>query len=548
MKRQDRQRPVGPGPIENQGRGRTVLRALAVVSGLAGAALTPISAPARPSAAPAGDERPNVIVIVADDLGYGDLGIYGSTRDRTPNIDALARSGVRFTSGYVTHPVCAPSRAGLLTGRYQERFGYEFNPAGRDAERGVALTEIMLPRVMKAAGYATGMVGKWHQGQPAAFYPNARGFDSFYGMAGGGSVYIIDPKPGDAFVSGGSGEETSDAARARPDPDAAPTAKRLEGARARAPISRDGAVVREADYLTEAFTRESLDFIDKHRNAPFFLYLAYNAPHVPLQVTKKYYDRFPEIARKDQRVYAAMVSALDDGVGAIEAKLKAAGLDRKTIIVFLSDNGCPDYVHGACSNDPLVGYKRTHFEGGVRVPFIVSWPGHVPAGKVDDRAVSSLDIFPTAVAAAHGKLPSDRQYDGVDLMPYLTGARTGVPNPTLYWRAGPTFAIREGKWKMIAVNKAPPGAVAGEGATIKVAADDPSTQPPYPAAFGRHTMLYDLKASPTETRNLAPKKKPLVARLMARLAAWNRKLGLPQWPSLVQAFETYDGVVIHTVD
>jgi arylsulfatase B len=489
-----------------------------------------------------------VIVILADDLGYGDTGVYGSTRDRTPNIDALAASGVRFTSGYVTHPVCAPSRAGLLTGRYQERFGYEFNPRGRDEIQGVSLSEIMLPKAMKTAGYATGMVGKWHEGQPAAYYPNARGFDSFFGMAGGGSVYIIDPKPGDEFIGGGSEEEIGDVAGARPDDGRGLNAKRLEARRARAPISRNGVVVREADYLTDAFTREGLDFIDKHKAAPFFLYMAYNAPHVPLQVTQKYYDRFPEIARKDQRIYAGMVSALDDGVGALMARLKADGLDRRTLVIFLSDNGCPDYVHGACSNAPLVGFKRTHFEGGVRVPYIVSWPGHIPAGRVDDRPVSSLDIFPTAVAAAHGKLPADRTYDGVDLMPFLTGRRAGVPNPTLYWRAGPTFAIRDGDWKMLLLNKAPPDGVAGNGKTIRVNASDPTTQPPYPAQFGQHTMLYDLKASPVETHNLAAGQASIVERLKAKLAAWNRTLGMAQWPSQVQTFETYDGVLIHTYD
>ncbi|HEY3951340.1 sulfatase-like hydrolase/transferase [Phenylobacterium sp.] len=525
-------------------------RASWIKAGLIATSIAALSAPAQlmDRAQAATPERANVIVILADDLGYGDLSAYGSTRDRTPNIDALAAGGVRFTNGYVTHPVCAPSRAGLLTGRYQERFGYEFNPRGRDAREGVSLSEIMLPKVMKQAGYATGMVGKWHQGQPGPYYPNARGFDSYFGMAGGGSVYIIDPKPGDEFIGGGSEEEIGDLARARPDDVAAPSAKRLEAGRARAPISRDGVTVREADYLTDAFTREGLDFIDRHKGGPFFLYMAYNAPHVPLQVTKKYYDRFPEIARKDQRIYAAMVSALDDGVGAIEAKLKADKLDKNTLVIFLSDNGCPDYVHGACSNAPLIGFKRTHFEGGVRVPYIVSWPGHVPAGRVDDRTVSSLDIFPTAVAVAHGKLPTDRAYDGVDLTPFLTGRRSGVPNPTLYWRAGPTFAIRDGDWKMLLVNKAPPGAKAGNGATAAVAASDPTTQPPYPAAFGQHAMLYDLKASPTETHNLAAGQPSVTARLKAKLAAWNKRLGVPQWPSLVQAFETYDGVLIHTYD
>jgi arylsulfatase A-like enzyme len=275
-----------------------------------------------------------------------------------------------------------------------------------------------------------------------------------------------------------------------------------------------------------------------------------------------------------------MISAMDDGVGVIEAKLKADGLDKNTIIFFLSDNGCPSSVGdvGACSNAPLVGYKRTHFEGGIRVPFIVSWPGHVPAGRVDNRVVSSLDIFPTAVAAARHKLPADRIYDGVDLMPFLTGKRQGTPNPVLYWRAGPTFAIRDGNWKMISMNNAPPGVAAGNGAKIgkgklgrdksakdktandEVAKDnsandentrgasDPTTKPPYPALFGQHVMLYDLKTSPVEAGNLASQEPDTVSRLKGELTQWNKLLVPPQTPSKTQAYDSYDGVMLHFYD
>jgi arylsulfatase A-like enzyme len=498
------------------------------------------------------DRRPNVIVIIADDLGYGDTGVYGSKIVRTPNIDALAASGVRFTAGYVTHPVCAPSRAGLMTGRYQERFGYEFNPKGRDRQEGVSLNEIMLPQVIKAAGYATGMIGKWHLGVPGPYYPTERGFDFCFGMAGGGSVYIIDPKPGDALVGTGSDEETNDVNGARPAADAVnlvQAQQRLEVARARAPITRDGVVVRETDYLTDALTREGVRYIHEHREQPFFLYMAYNAPHKPLQVTQKYYDRYPNIASKPLRIHSAMISALDDGVGALEAELKTDGLDQDTIIIFLSDNGCPDTLHGACSNAPLTGFKRTHFEGGIRVPFIVSWPGHVPAGRVDDRAVSSLDIFPTAVAAARAKLPTDRAYDGVDLMPFLTGGRPDTPNPTLYWRAGPTFAIRDGGWKMVMMDKAPPGATAGKAVGVtKKGEGDLSILPPHLAELDQHIMLYDLSASPTETLNLVIQEPATVSRLKAKLTDWNKLLGAPQWTSRRQSYEEYDGVLLHLYD
>jgi arylsulfatase A-like enzyme len=534
---------------------------------------------ARPKIPTTAAAKPNVIVILADDLGYGDTSAYGSKIVRTPNIDALASSGVRFTDGHVTHPVCAPSRAGLLTGRYQERFGYEFN--GSDKGGGVSLNEIMLPKVMKEAGYATGMVGKWHQGPKGPYYPTERGFDFFYGMSGGGTNYITDPKPGDEFGSVGSDDEINDAPGAEPktkpektalndspsakqkkkpgkttlaeqspaSTDLATLREQLEAVRTKAAITHNGVLVHETDYLTEALTREALNFIDQNRDHPFFLYVAQHAPHTPLQATKKYYDRYPDIADKNTRIHAAMISALDDGVGALVAKLKADGLDKNTIIFFLSDNGCPSHLHGACSNAPLVGFKRDHFEGGVRIPFIVSWPGHLPTGQVDNRVVSSLDIFPTAVAAAHGKLPPDRPYDGVDLVPYLTGKNSGLPNPVLYWRAGPTFAIRDHDWKMIVMNNAPPGAQAGNGVKLKKHDPaDPSSLPPYPAPFGQHTMLYDLMSSPVETNNLATQQPDTVARLKAKLAEWNKLLVNPQRPCKAQAYEMYDGVLLRLYD
>jgi arylsulfatase A-like enzyme len=409
-------------------------------------------------------------------------------------------------------------------------------------------------------------------GRPGSYYPAQRGFDFFFGFAGGGSVYIIDPKPGDALEGAGSDDEIEDVDGARPAPnitDLAQIRKQLEAARQRAPISRNGVVVRETEYQTDAFTREGLKFIDEHRNQPFFLYMAYHAPHKPLQATKKYYDRFPEITSKPLRIHTAMISAMDDGVGAIEAKLKADGLDKNTIIFFLSDNGCPSSVGdvGACSNAPLVGYKRTHFEGGIRVPFIVSWPGHVPAGRVDDRMVSSLDIFPTAVAAAGGKLPADRAYDGVDLMPFLTSKLSDLPNPTLYWRAGPNFAIRDGGWKMMMTNNAQPGSEVtsaprsegkeklskvkgnkGDRKGLKGGKDDRSSQPPDASPFGQHTMLYDLSQSPTESLNLAAQKPTTVSDLKAKIDAWNKLLVPPQWISRTQHDVTYDGVRLHLYD
>jgi arylsulfatase A-like enzyme len=514
--------------------------ALAAALTAAGGAWVSMAAPATAQAAAKSERPPNVIVILADDLGYDDTAVYGSKYIKTPNIDALAASGVRFTQAYVSHPVCSPSRAGLLTGRYQERFGYEFNPVGRDEHGGVSLNEIMVGQIMKTAGYSTGMIGKWHIGESKGYYPSDRGFDEFFGMAAGGSTYLINASPGDEFftVPGADGAERT---TTEPDPRFATMTpdERLVATRAMAPISRNHQVVEEKEYLTEAFTREGKSFIDRHKDKPFFLYMAYNAPHVPLQVTKKYYDRYPNIADKGTRIYAGMVSALDDGVGELVAKLKADGLDKNTMIIFLSDNGCAGYLKGDCSNAPLSGFKGQHLEGGIRVPYIVSWPGHVPAGKVDDRQVSSLDIVPTAAALGHAKLPSDRTYDGVNLMPYLTGKNKGVPNPTLYWRAGVTYAIRDGDSKMWVANNAPPGAKAGEGAPVT-----PDGKMAKISAYGQHVMLYDLKTDISEKHNVAAEQPGTVAKLKAKLAAWEKTLGHPQWTSMRQSYQKYDNTIL----
>lgn len=506
--------------------------------GVAALAATAVATAAQPAAA--AERRPNVIVILADDLGYGDTSIYGSRVIKTPNIDALAADGVRFTSGYVTHPVCAPSRAAILTGRYQQRFGYEFNPVGRDRRGGVALSETMLPAVLKSAGYRTAMVGKWHLGQAAGYHPLDRGFDEFFGMTGGASSFMIDPQAGDEAHTPPGSEASERATAADPLPPDATLAQRVQYARRVSPITRGRDVVEVRDYLTDAFTADAVRFIGENRDKPFFLYLSYNAPHTPLQATKKYIDRYRHVEDKGTRVYAAMVSALDDGVGAVRAKLKAEGLERDTLIVFLSDNGCAGYILGACSNAPLNGFKGSHLEGGVRVPYIVTWPGRVPAGRVDDRMVSSLDITPTAAALAGARLP--QASDGVNLIPYLNGV-AGTPHPTLYWRAGPNFAIRDGAWKFWQAQKAEPGADATNSSRLT-----PDNTPVRPSTWGDHVMLYDLAADRGESRNLAAGRPDLVARLQAKLKAWNASLVPPQWTSMRQSLKKQDGQVLQIYD
>lgn len=515
-------------------------RLAAVVGTVSTLAVAVPSATAVGAAAPQ-PPRPNVIVILADDLGYGDTGAYGSRIVKTPNIDALAADGVRFTQGYVTHPVCSPSRAGLLTGRYQTRFGWEFNPVGRDRRAGVSLGETFVPQIMKSAGYATGMIGKWHLGEVDGYYPTDRGFDEFFGVTAGASAFIVDRKDGDEFHTPKGAEASYRTTVADTLPPGTSEADRMPMIRDKAPVRRGKQVVEEKRYLTDAFTAEAVNFIGAHKDKPFFLYVAHTTPHTPLQATAKYIDRYRDIQDPGKRVYAAMVSSLDDSVGAIRAKLKAEGLEKNTLIVFLSDNGCAGYVLGACTNAPLNGFKGTHLEGGVRVPFIVAWPGHIQGGRVDPRTVSSLDITPTAAALAGATLPKGS--DGVNLMPYIAGPNKAVPNPTLFWRAGANFAIRDGDWKMWLVNRAEPGekpaetpAVTPEGAHAVV------------SSLGQYVMLYDLKADPSETRNLAAAHPDVVARLRAKIEAWDKSNVAPQWTSMRQSVQRQDGQLVKIYD
>ncbi|MCA6295951.1 MAG: sulfatase-like hydrolase/transferase, partial [Phenylobacterium sp.] len=281
-----------------------------ILAAAAGASLA--AAPAL--AAPA---RPNIIVIIADDLGFGDTGAYGSPQVKTPHIDALARDGVRFTQGYVAHPVCAPSRAALMTGRYQTRFGYEFNPVGRDRTGGVSRDEVFLPQVLKGAGYSTGMVGKWHLGQPSGYHPLDRGFDSFFGIMTGATAFMTDFQAGDEEITPPGAEASFGIAEGVRAPPGATEAEKMTLLRKAAPVYRGREAVEEDAYLTDAFTREAISFIDAAAGRPFFLYLAHAAPHTPLQAPARYIARNSDIPDKGQRVYAAMVTALDDGVGRI---------------------------------------------------------------------------------------------------------------------------------------------------------------------------------------------------------------------------------------
>lgn len=432
----------------------------------------------------AGKRQPNVVLIFADDLGYGDVCGYSCQGSSTPNIDSIAANGVLFTDGHVTAPVCSPSRAGLLTGRYQQRFGHEFNAGGaaRCEREGLGLptSETTVADAMRAAGYATGLVGKWHLGSQPQFQPQQRGFDEYFGFLHGANTYMEPPRGPGIHYAARANENYKD--------------KRSEFHQ----IYRGTNTVQEKEYLTDAFSREAVDFIDRHHEDPFFLYLAYNAPHTPLQVTSKYYERFPHIADEKQRIFAAMVSAMDDGIGRVLETLKQNNLWDDTLVLFVSDNGCATYTE-ACYNDPLLGGKLMMFEGGQRVPFMAQYPGRLPAGKVYDGAVSALDIFPTAVALAGAQAPDN--CDGVDLMPYLTGEREGDPHQALFWRNGANSAVRQGNWKLVNLTE------------------------------GRNLLLYDLAADIGEMNDLAAKHPEKLKELSGLLADWNSELVEPLWPS-----------------
>lgn len=421
--------------------------------------------------------RPNVLLIIADDLGYGELSCQGNPQVPTPHIDAIAKNGVRFTSGYVSGPYCSPTRAGLMTGRYQERFGHEFNPGPAEqavANFGLSLNETTFPARMKEAGYVTGMFGKWHLGYKPEFHPQKRGFDEYFGFLGGAHSYI--------------------------DAEADPAN----------PILRGTTPVPTIDYTTEAFARETVAFIEKHQREAWFAYLPFNAVHAPLQAPEKYLKRFPNIADSSRRTFAAMLSAMDDAVGSVMAKLAELKLEENTLVFFISDNGGPT-PSTTSGNGPLRGFKAQTWEGGIRVPWMMQWKGHVPAGRVDDRPVIQLDVLPTVLAAIGVPVKAEWKLDGVNLLPYVNGENSGAPHEALYWRFGQQVAIRIGDWKL----------VKGAGAGIPV------------ESTGRASMdgaqLYNLRDDIGEKKNLAAENPEKVRELAAAWSAWNAQLEEPKW-------------------
>ena len=398
--------------------------------------------------------QPNIVIFYADDLGWGELGCQGYTKDiPTPHIDALAKNGLRFTNGYVAATYCSPSRAGLMTGRYPTRFGHEFNTVANTV--GLRADQTTIATRLKTLGYATIAVGKWHLGNQPENLPTKRGFDEFYGTLNNTPFFhptnFIDSR-----------------------------------------ISNEVQTVTDPNfYTTDAYADRSIDWIEKNKTKPWFLYLPFNAQHAPLQAPKKYLERFPKITDEKRQLFAAMMASMDDAIGRVVGKIRALGQEENTLIFFIADNGGPT-ASTTSHNGPLRGFKMTTFEGGPRVPYIAQWKGKIPAGKTYDLPVMNLDVLPTAIIAAGGKTDSSWQLDGVDLMPYLTGKLTSRPHQTLYWRYGPQWAIRHGDLKLV-VSKG------GSG------------QP----------ELYDLATDIGESKDLASAQPAKVKELQALWDKWN---------------------------
>lgn len=451
---------------------RRWIKSLLVAAVAVGSPLFPQFSRAAAPEAPA--KRANVIWIVADDLGYADIGAQAISKDvATPNIDSIAKDGVRFTNGYVSCPVCSPSRAGFLTGRYQERFGYEANPLPEyDKTFGLPVDQVTIADEMRRLGYATGAFGKWHQGDNEKFWPLKRGFDEFFGFLGGLHFYAGNRTIAEQGVN---------------------------------VIRRGNEPVLEKEYLTDAITREAVSFIDRHKDKPFFAYVPYNAVHTPQQAPPRYLKRFPESIDKQRRFMLAMLAAEDDGVGKILAKLREEKLEENTLVVFLSDNGGPTSSN-ASRNTPLRGFKGQVWEGGIRVAFMMKWPGHIKPGTVVEHPVISLDLFPTSIAAAGGEPRKETKLDGVNLLPLLEGKTDAAPHDTLYWRFRPQWAIRDGNYKLLQ---------------------------------GRDgvTHLYDLARDASEQTDLIKDQPDVVKKLQTKFDAWNAELMEPLWPGRQEGAE-----------
>ncbi|GGZ87763.1 sulfatase-like hydrolase/transferase [Algibacter mikhailovii] len=412
-------------------------------------------------------ERPNIIVVLTDDQGWADVGFNGATDIPTEHLDKLAEEGVIFSNGYVSHPYCSPSRAGLLTGRYQARFGHDCNmpyQGENDDTIGTPLSEKMISEALKKHGYTTSAIGKWHVGDHPNLHPTNQGFDHWFGFPGGGMNYWGMP----------NGPLRT--------------------------VYRNGVEVpqNELSYLTDDFTDEAIGFIKKNEDRPFFIYLAYNAPHAPNHARKQYLENTKHIEYAGRSIYGAMVNAVDHGIGRIDSTLVAHDIKDNTVIVFLSDNGGRiEYA----DNRPNRGHKGMLFEGGIKVPFFMSWPDGLKGNQHYEQPVSSLDLYPTLLNIAGGQAASEKQLDGADLMPYLKGENKGKPHDLLFWRSsgGFEYAVRNEQYKL------------------------------YKSAYKDKVLLFDLENDPLERHDIADENPDLIAALKAEYLKWDSKNIKPGW-------------------
>ena len=418
------------------------------------------------------NKPPNVIVIISDDQGYADVGFHGSNEIFTPNIDRIAKNGVVFSEGYVSYAVCSPSRAGLITGRYQNRFGYSRNIllAPNDSLMGLPLSEQTLPDVLNNVDYKTKAIGKWHLGAHKSLVPEKRGFDEFFGFLIGGHRYF----PEDLTLN--------DLTEAR---------RQMDGYITK--IYDNGKRINTKKYLTEELSDNAVKFIEDNSDNPFFLYLSYNAPHTPLQATTKDLERNKHIDIEKRQTYAAMVSSMDDGIGLILDKLEQKNIFENTIVFFFSDNGGVEWYNFS-DNGPLRGIKGDFFEGGIRVPFAMQWPNKIKPGTIYDKPIIALDIFATVASAAKAEKYIKNEIDGVNLIPYLSGNKSGLPHEYLYWKNPDKDidVIRDDRYKYLRIKN--------------------------------DEYIFDLKNDISEESNIIDLSKPIYDRLKSHFKLWEKDM------------------------
>ncbi|MDO8683197.1 MAG: sulfatase-like hydrolase/transferase [Armatimonadota bacterium] len=429
------------------GRREAITRIGAAIAGIAAAPLLTsdsLAGSSKPSL------KPNIVLLIADDMGYGDLGCYGAKDISTPNIDRLASEGVRFTQFYTTAPVCAPMRVSMLTGKYPQRTSLATNPDSKNPKAGLSPNETLLPEVLKTAGYATGLIGKWHLGYAPEFRPRKQGFDEYFGFLSGSADYFDH------------------------------TYRKTEKWMFDNDTEAD-----EPGYMTDLLTNKAVAFIEKHKNRPFFLYVAYSAPHDPQQAPDEW------LKRSRRGVYGAMVENLDHNIGRVLQQLKDSGVEENTLVIFMSDNGADVAAfRNAGSNAPFRGSKRDVTEGGVRLPFIARWPGHIKAKSEVNEPIISMDIYNTLACVANAKIPLRAGIDGKNVLGVIQG-KAKSPHDYLFFNYGNGLAVRHGKWKLIEID----GKLAG---------------------------LYDLETDASERNDLSAQQPKIVKDLSDKLIQWKR--------------------------